>query len=106
MEFGKRVAKLLEDRNLKQKDFATAIGEDPVSVNRYIKGSRPPKVEFINKVIKYFPDVDLNWLFRGKVLFLDEVSEEKATYIPRTPDVIIEHIEENLKELKAKMSQK
>ena len=106
MEFGNRVGELLKERKLSQKKFAEEIQEDPVSVNRYIKGSRPPKVEFITKVVDYFPEVDLNWLFRG-IASTALANEETVAYtVPKTPDVIIENIEAEIKVLKALLSQK
>ena len=106
MNFGKRVGELLKERKLSQKNFAEAINEDPVSVNRYIKGSRPPKVEFISKVVDYFPEVDLNWLFRGTTSPSIANDEESVYTAPKTPTVIVEKIENELKELKALLSQK
>lgn len=107
MGFGSRVSELLKNRGIKQNKFAEDIQEDPVSVNRYLKESRTPKVEFINKVVEYFPEVDLNWLFRGHGPSLDTLNEVPSAYeAPRTPQTLIENIEENLKELKAKLSQK
>lgn len=104
MEFGSRLAELLKERKLSQKDFSVSINEDPVSVNRYITGKRPPKVEFISKVIEFFPEVDLNWLFRGEVFHVNEASE--AYEIPRTPNTIISNIEKEIQELKALLPQK
>ena len=106
MEFGNRLAELLKERKLSQKKFAEEIQEDPVSVNRYLKGSRAPKVEFISKVVEYFPEVDLNWLFRGTASAAMANEQGAAYLVPKTPAGIIENIEGEIRELKALLSQK
>ena len=106
MEFGERLNQILLEKKLKQSAFAKQIDENKVTINQYIKGSRPPKVEFLMKLVSFFPDIDLNWLFRGTPLS-DRVNDEAESYgIPETPDVLIENIEKNLMALKAKLSQK
>lgn len=106
MEFGEKLGLLLKERKLSQTKFGKEIGVNNVSVNQYISGSRVPPTEVIQKVIEYFTDVDLNWLLR-KEATVYQVNEQNPDYkIPDSPAVLIENIERNLKELKAKMSQK
>jgi transcriptional regulator with XRE-family HTH domain len=107
MEFGRKVGLLLKERKITQTKFAEEIDWNKVSISQYIKGSRTPPVEFINKTIEYFSDVDLNWLMRDDASSQEIAREEGSTYqVPKLPETIISNIEINLKELKALLSQK
>jgi transcriptional regulator with XRE-family HTH domain len=107
MDFGEKLALLLKEKGLSQAKFAREMEVNSVSVNQYIKGTRTPPVEFIQKVIDYFPEVDLNWLLREESNTTMMLQDAQAVYnVPITPATLIESIEKNLKELKAQLSQK
>lgn len=106
MGFGKKLGQLLKERKLSQTKFGEDIGVNNVSINQYVKETRTPPTEILQKIIDYFPEVDLNWWLRDSPV-ANSVSEEAVTYKkPLTPESLIENIELNLKELKAQMSQK
>ncbi|WZL88280.1 helix-turn-helix transcriptional regulator [Salinimicrobium sp. 3283s] len=97
----------MKQRNLKITEMAAQMEENPTSVTSYLNGNRKPRVEFIWKVIHFFPEADLNWLFRDDASGLHPSHEEKPQYsVPKTPDTIISNIEGDLKELKALLAQK
>lgn len=105
MDLGKKIGLLLKDNGLSQRKFAEEIEVNHVNMNQYIKGTRIPPSDVILKIVKYFPKLDLNWLLREENT-MSIVEEEKAAYEkPITPEVLIENIERNLTELKARLSQ-
>lgn len=107
MDFGNRVKQLLKDKGLSSKEFALKIDEHPTALSSMLSGNRKPKAEFILKLVEAFPEVDLNWLFRGETTRNNELREDEVSYsTPNTPEVLIEKIEENLRSLKAQLAQK
>lgn len=107
MGFGNRVRILLKAKDMKVKDLADALKENPGSVSSYLNGTRTPRYEFMMKIINFFSDADLNWLLRDDASGINPVGEEETKYqIPKTPETIIENIEGDLKELKALLAQK
>src|SRR5690606_15056787 len=75
-------------------------------LSRYLNGEKP-SLEFIYKTIEIFPELDLNYMFKEE-LNENLVNETPAPIYKKgeNPAALIEEIEENLKRLKKKMTQK
>lgn len=101
MSFGENLFTLLTERNITQSAFAKAVDINASQLNQYIKGKKP-SVEFIYKVMEYFPDVDLNWLFDRKT---DFVKEPELVY-SKNPEHFIREIRYQLDLLEKNLSQK
>ncbi len=54
MDFGDRLRELLSERNISQRDFATAIGVAASTAGNYVNGVRKPDYETLRKVAQYF----------------------------------------------------
>ncbi len=50
MEIGRRIERLLEKRNISQRDLANRIGLDESIVSRIIKGERVPKSDVLANI--------------------------------------------------------
>lgn len=48
--FIKRLRKILEDKNMTQRELARLAGVTEVTVSRYLNGERKPRVEIVNKI--------------------------------------------------------
>jgi len=105
MQLGEKIRVLLKENGLSQVKFAEEIGINNVNLNQYIKGIRIPPMEVVLKIIEYFPTTDLNWLLREKNTINIVAEDATAYHKPTTPEVLIENIERNLTELKARLSQ-
>jgi transcriptional regulator with XRE-family HTH domain len=107
MEFGQRVRVLMKQRGVNNKQLAEAIEENATSVTSYLNGNRQMRAAFIFKIINFFPEADLNWLFRNDTSGLHPANEDQVKYkVPKTPENLITNMEEELKELKALLAQK
>jgi len=105
MEFGVRVKILMKKSGINNKMLAEKTDEHPTAISSYLSGRRKPKSDFILKLADVFKDADLNWLFRGEERNVLQEEEEIYSF-PKTPELIIENIEENIVELKKLLSQK
>lgn len=50
MEIGKRIEKLLESKNMTQRELANRIGTDETIISRIIKGDRTPKSDVLANI--------------------------------------------------------
>lgn len=50
MAFGDRLAELLEEKEISQKDFAAALNIAPTTLNGYIKNKRQPDFELVKRI--------------------------------------------------------
>jgi len=106
MEFGEKMKELISIKGLSQKQFALQIEMDYSHANKFFTG-RKPNMEFISKVLKVFPNVDLNWLLteqrEDNNIML--VQEPNTPYIPKEVTTYIQNIEENMNKLKSVLTQ-
>ena len=93
-----------EEKNLSNRDIAKIMDNYSESlVSRYLNTDEISKT-FIQKIKKYFPDADINFLISDDQT-LDSVAEAAEKYKTRNM-VLIEELEERIKELKHNLSQK
>ena len=50
MEIGKKIEKLLESKNMTQRELANKIGTDETIISRIIKGDRTPKSDVLANI--------------------------------------------------------
>lgn len=78
-DFGKRVKELLDYYELSAAGFADKIGVGRSSISHILSGRNKPSLEFITKILRAYPEVDLYWLMNGKGHFLKESDEQPPT---------------------------
>ena len=61
-----RINLILQAKNITAKQFAEEIGIQPSGMSHILSGRNNPSLEFVNKVIRRYPEIDANWLLLGK----------------------------------------
>lgn len=61
VKFPDRLKRLIEDRNLYQRDVANDLGLSDTAVSQYVTGKRQPDFETVVKIAGYF-DVTIDYL--------------------------------------------
>lgn len=61
-----RIKKLLEQLNLSPSEFADKIGVQRSSVSHVLSGRNKPSIDFLEKILIVFPDIDSTWLITGR----------------------------------------
>ena len=86
-EFVKRLERILKYYGLSGSAFADRIGVQRSSISHLLTGRNKPSLEFVLKVVKNFPEVNLYWLLNGKGSFPAKASPtpSKPTLSPSTP---------------------
>lgn len=56
----------MQAKNITAKQFAEEIGIQPSGMSHIMSGRNNPSLEFVNKVIRRYPEIDANWLLLGK----------------------------------------
>jgi len=78
-EFVSRLEKILSFYNLSASSFADKIGVQRSSISHLLTGRNKPSLEFVMKVVKTYPEVNLYWLLNGKGAF---PSKKESTSSP------------------------
>lgn len=56
----------MQAKNITAKQFAEEIGIQPSGMSHILSGRNNPSLDFVNKVLRRFPEIDANWLVLGK----------------------------------------
>ena len=64
-EFSKRLKIILKYHELSAATLAEKIEVQRSSISHILSGRNKPSLEFVLKVLKHFPDVELYWLLNG-----------------------------------------
>ncbi|WP_417888108.1 helix-turn-helix domain-containing protein [Zunongwangia sp.] len=65
-EFSKRLHTIMEFYDLSASSFSDKIEVGRSSISHILSGRNKPSLEFVMKVVKTFPEVELYWLLNGK----------------------------------------
>lgn len=76
-----RINLILKAKNITAKQFAEEIGIQPSGMSHILGGRNNPSLDFVMKVIRRYPEIDINWLMFGK----GEMYENPATSIHALP---------------------
>ncbi len=68
-EFTARLQKIFSYYNINASSFAEKIDVGKASISHLLSGRNNPSLDFVMRVIKAFPEVDLYWLLNGTGAF-------------------------------------
>ncbi|SFC06900.1 DNA-binding transcriptional regulator, XRE-family HTH domain [Zunongwangia mangrovi] len=68
-EFTNRLREIIEYYDLSASSFADKIEVGRSSISHLLSGRNKPSLEFVMKIVKTFPEVELYWLLNGKGTF-------------------------------------
>ncbi|MGB5821326.1 MAG: helix-turn-helix transcriptional regulator [Saonia sp.] len=81
-DFIKRLEKIMDYYGLSASAFADSISVQRSSISHLLTGRNKPSLEFVMKVIKAFPEVNLYWLLNGKGIFPSNLPQDATTTSP------------------------
>ena len=74
-----RLEEILQFYSLTASSFADRIGVQRSSISHLLSGRNKPSLEFVMKVVKTFPEVNLYWLLNGKGSFPNKSEQKQPT---------------------------
>lgn len=84
-DFVRRLEKILNYYGLSASAFADKIAVQRSTISHLLTGRNKPSLEFVLKVVKSFPEVNLYWLLNGKGAF---PAVQKETTLPYSPETV------------------
>jgi transcriptional regulator with XRE-family HTH domain len=69
-----KIKLIIESRNLTASKFANEIGVQASSISHILSGRNKPSLEFIQKVLHTYPDINYEWLISGNGTMHKEIS--------------------------------
>jgi transcriptional regulator with XRE-family HTH domain len=75
-----RIILLIKAMNLTAAQFADEIGVQKSSISHIISGRNNASLDFVQKILYRYPEVNMDWLMFGKgPLFKDQISDRNAS---------------------------
>ena len=100
MVFEDKLKQLIKSKYDRLGDLAEKFDMNYSQLSQYVNGKKV-SIDFLNKIIQEFPEVDLNWLLRDDHVIKDGVNERPLQYkTVLNNEQIIDKIEKLLQELK------
>ena len=62
----KRIQKIIDNEQLSSSKFADMIGVQRSSISHILSGRNNPSLDFVQKILKNFKNLDTEWLLFGK----------------------------------------
>ncbi len=81
-DFVGRLEKIMDFYKVSASAFADKIGVQRSSVSHVLTGRNKPSLEFVMKVVRSYPEVNLYWLLNGKGDFPQQQSEHMVGASP------------------------
>ncbi|SDS43002.1 helix-turn-helix domain-containing protein [Christiangramia echinicola] len=85
-KFASRLNKILDFYDLSAASFADKIEVGRSSISHILSGRNKPSLDFVMKVVKNFPEVELYWLLNGKGKFPADSDSPAETGISMKDD--------------------
>jgi len=79
-----RLQTIMGHYSLTSAALADSIGVPRSSISHLLSGRNKPSLDFILKLIKSYPEVNLYWLLNGKGDFPEPESDENTSPLPKT----------------------
>ena len=105
MTYNEKLRIFFKTSGLSQKEVADIMGISPSMMSRFLKGSDNFSSDFVAKLVKNFPQIDLQYIFSENENV--EANEPEVNYPQKQLDAIkqIELIEEKIAVLKNYLAQ-
>lgn len=81
-EFAKRLNIIMDFYQLSAALLADKIEVQRSSISHLLSGRNKPSLDFVLKVLKTFPEVDMYWLLNGVGTFPKKVASKNTTIAP------------------------
>ena len=76
-----RINLLLKAKNITARQFAEEIGIQPSGISHILSGRNNPSLDFVLKVMKRWPEINISWLMFGKGEMYVSPSEFQQTTV-------------------------
>jgi transcriptional regulator with XRE-family HTH domain len=90
-DFIKRLEFILDYYSLSASGFADKIGVQRSSLSHLLSGRNKPSLDFILKIVEFFPEIDLYWILNGQNSFLkNKIEKSLPSPTPNEEEKIVE----------------
>jgi len=90
-----RINKILRFYKINSSKFAEEIGVQKSSISHVLSGRNKPSLDFIQKLLKVYPDINADWLIMGKGKMMIDENETNLFSRPEKQKEVIAVVKED-----------
>ena len=95
-----RIKKWIDNKGLKSSSFADEIGVNRATVSHILSGRYKPSVNFIDKMVRSFPDLNANWLVIGDGFMRKSDNVKEVLKLRNIKKIVVFYDDNSFEELK------
>ena len=95
-----RIKKWIKNKGLKASSFADLIGVNRATVSHILSGRNKPSVNFIDKMVRSFPDLNANWLVVGDGFMRKSDNVKEVQKLKNIKKLVVFYDDNSFEELK------
>jgi transcriptional regulator with XRE-family HTH domain len=95
-----RIMQLMKEKGLNRNEFAEKIGVQRSSITHILSGRNRPSLDFIEKLAKTYPNLNMNWLVTGDggMFKVNKTAKPEEAILPFTEQTVAISKENNAKQ--------
>ena len=89
-----RLKKWMESEDLKSSAFADKIGVNRATISHILSGRNKPSIDFLEKLLYVYPEVNANWLITG-IGYMQTKKQEKQVLVTKKIGKVVVFYDDN-----------
>lgn len=94
-----RIKIWIESKGLKSSSFADKIGVNRATISHILSGRNKPSIDFLQKMIFSFPDLNLNWIVSGEGFMNINNETKEGLYSKKVKKIVVFYDDNSFEEL-------
>ena len=94
-----RIKKWIENQGLKSSSFADKIGVNRATISHVLSGRNKPSIDFLDKMIRAFPDLNPNWIVSGDGLMYKSDGVKEVVKSKNIKKIVVFYDDNSFEEL-------
>ena len=94
-----RIKIWIESKGLKSSSFADKIGVNRATISHILSGRNKPSIDFLQKMIFSFPDLNLNWIVSGEGFMCISNEKNESLHSKKIKKIVVFYDDNSFEEL-------
>tara|TARA_B100000795_G_scaffold220290_1_gene174742 strand:+ start:150 stop:449 length:300 start_codon:yes stop_codon:yes gene_type:complete len=94
-----RLKNWMESEYLKPSALADNIGVNRATISHILSGRNKPSIDFLEKLLNTYPDINANWLISGVGYMKSDIKEEELVSTKKIGKVVVFYDDNSFEQL-------
>ena len=94
-----RLKNWMESEYLKPSALADNIGVNRATISHILSGRNKPSIDFLEKLLNTYPDINANWLISGVGYMQSDIKEEELISTKKIGKVVVFYDDNSFEQL-------